>query len=209
MARSRNQKSRHLPENSAERPGAAAKPIYFRTAEAFRGWLVKQHATAREVVVGFYKKDSGRCGLTYPEALDEALCFGWIDGVKRSDGPEGYTQRFSPRRAKSTWSLINVRHVERLTAAGRMQAAGLAAFAARSARKTGIYSFENRPRDLPPDLAKIFQVQATAWAFWERQPPGYRRTATWYVVSAKQQATRERRLARLIADSAAQKRLGI
>lgn len=185
------------------------KGTYFASAAEFRQWLKQHHAQTKELIVGFYKKSCGRGGLTYQQALDEALCFGWIDGVRRSDGPDGYTGRFSPRRPRSTWSLVNVRHAERLIAAGRMHAAGLAAFAARSAARTGLYSFENRPRDLPAALARPFRARKSAWTFWRQQPPGYRRSATWWVVSARQPATRARRLAQLIADSAAGRRLGL
>jgi uncharacterized protein YdeI (YjbR/CyaY-like superfamily) len=185
----------------------ALKAGYFGDAVEFRRWLENNHDGATELIVGLFKRASGRGGLTYPQALDEALCFGWIDGVRRSDGPEGYTIRFTPRQPGSTWSRVNVRHVERLIATGRMHASGLAVFKARSAARTGIYSFENRPKELPRPLARTFRADEAAWTFWRKQPPGYRRTATWWVVSAKQTATRARRLARLIAESAAGRRL--
>jgi uncharacterized protein YdeI (YjbR/CyaY-like superfamily) len=163
-------------------PRVSRSPVvnatYFAEAAEFRRWLETNHDRATELVVGFYKKSSGRGGLTYAQALDEGLCFGWIDGVRRSDGPDGYTTRFTPRRPRSTWSLVNVRHAERLVAAGRMHAAGLAAFAARSAANTGTYSFENRPKALPSAFARTFRADKAAWAFWQKQPPGYRRTAT-------------------------------
>jgi len=180
---------------------------YFADAAGFRRWLERNHNRASELIVGMYTKTSGRSGLTYPQALDEALCFGWIDGVRRKDGPDGYTTRFTPRRSRSIWSLVNTRHAERLIAAGRMHAAGLAAFAKRIPEKQRAYSFENRPQTFPAPLAKMFRANAPALRFWNDQPPGYRRVATWFVVSAKQQETRERRLARLIADSAAGRRL--
>lgn len=183
------------------------KPVMFADAAAFRRWLDAHHAHATELLVAFYGKSSGRGGLTYAEALDEVLCYGWIDGVRRRLDAHRYTIRFTPRRRGSVWSLVNVRHVERLTAAGRMHPAGLAAFAARDAQKTGVYSFENRPQDFPPSLAKTFRAHPSAWRFWLAQPPGYRRTAIWWVISAKQETTRQRRLARLIADSAAGRRL--
>lgn len=199
------------------RSGACARPsdradvhpqaTYFSDAADFHRWLKKHYGRAAEITVGFYKRSSGRAGLTYSQALDEALCLGWIDGVRRNDGPDRYTIRFTPRKPRSIWSLINVRHAERLIAAGRMQPAGLAAFEARSAAKTGTYSYENRPNDLPAELAQSFRGDKPAWAFWQAQPPGYRRTATWWIVSARKPETRARRLASLIAQSAASRRL--
>lgn len=184
------------------------KPVHFANAANFRRWLEANHDKAKEIWVGFYKRDSGRGGITYAEALDEALCFGWIDGIRKSVDAESYVNRFTPRKPGSNWSRINVAYVQRLEAAGRMQPAGRAAFERRTPAKTGVYSFENRPHDFPPDLARLFRRQRAAWAFWERQPPGYRRTAIWWVISAKQDVTRRRRLERLIAISAAGRRLG-
>lgn len=181
---------------------------HFRTAAAFRRWLEKNHATAKELQVRFYKKASGKGGMVYREALDEALCFGWIDGVVHRLDDESYAQRFTPRRAGSNWSNINVGHVARLKRAGRMHAAGLAAFAARTAEKTGVYSFEAKiPPTLPTADERRFRAAPAAWEFFSAQPPGYRRQSVWHVVSAKQEATRERRLAKLIAASAAGRRL--
>lgn len=188
-------------------PPAPAAPVHFATAVTFRAWLEEHHAQAAELVVAFFSKKSGRGGLTYAEALDEALCFGWIDGLRRNLDAERFSIRFTPRKARSIWSLVNVRHVERLTQTGRMQAAGLATFATRDAARTGIYSFEQRPQDLPGAFEKIFRAEKPAWKFWLAQPAGYRRTAIWWVISAKQDATRERRLATLVADSAAGRRL--
>ena len=180
---------------------------HFPSAAAFRRWLEANHATAPELQVGFYKKISGKGGLTYAEAVDEALCFGWIDGLIRKIDEHSYTHRFTPRRPGSIWSLVNVRHVARLTKFGKMHAAGLKAFAIRDRKKTGIYSFENRPQSLPPTLEKKFRAQPKAWAFFNAQPSGYRRLAIYKVVNPKQEVTRERWLARLIADSAAGRRL--
>ena len=186
---------------------ARLNPTYFTTAADFRRWLEKHHTTATEFLVGFHKKALGKGGLTYPEAVDELLCFGWIDGVKRSVDDESYTHRISPRRPGSIWSLVNVGHVRRLTKSGKMHAAGLNAFAARQKKKTGVYSFENRPQKFSADLARLFQAAPQAWAFFSAQPPGYRRTAIFWVSSAKQQNTRESRLHKLIALSAAGRRL--
>lgn len=182
---------------------------YFKTAAEFRAWLEANHASATELWIGFYKKNSGKVGITYAEALDESLCFGWIDGLKKRVDENSFTQRFTPRKPRSNWSLINIRHVARLTKAGRMLPAGLKSFAARIAAKSGVYSFENEPRELPPELQRQFKSDKAAWEFFQQQPPGYQRLACFYVMSAKQEATRERRLARLMADSQQGRRLGM
>lgn len=186
-----------------------AKPVFFRTAADFHRWLEEHHATARELWIGYYKKSSGKGGMVYREALDEALCFGWIDGLVKSIDAGRYMQRFTPRKAGSNWSKLNVRHVARLKAAGRMRAAGLAAFAARDVNKSGVYSFEKRPERFPPALEKVFRAHKAAWAFWQAQPPGYRRTITWWTISAKRDATRQRRLASLISECAAGRRVDL
>lgn len=182
-------------------------PIHFASAAQFHRWLERNHARERELLVGFYNKASGRGGLTYPEALDEALCYGWIDGIRKRVDADSYSIRFTPRKPDSIWSTVNIRHVERLKQAGRMQPAGAAAFAARDPKKSGVYSFENRPQQLTAPLEKIFRANKEAWRFFAEQPPGYRRTAIWFVMSAKQDPTRLRRLERLIADSAAGRRI--
>src|SRR5579871_6542241 len=133
------------------------KVIHFPCAADFRRWLEHKHATTAEVWVGFYRKDTGKGGLTYPEALDEALCFGWIDGIRKKVDADSYTNRFTPRKSGSIWSLVNVRHVGRLTAAGKMHAAGLKAFAARLAHKTGVYAFEQKSPKLPAAYGKKFR----------------------------------------------------
>ncbi len=181
---------------------------YFKSGDDFRVWLEANHASETELWLGFYKRDSGKIGITYAEALDEALCFGWIDGVKKRVDELSYTHRFTPRKPKSNWSLINIRHVERLKKAGRMRPAGLKAFAARTAAKSGVYSFENKPRELSPDLRRQFMSDQAAWRFFQQQPPGYRRVAIFWVMSAKQEATRLRRLAQLMSDSGQGQRLG-
>lgn len=184
-------------------------PNFFTTQNEFRRWLSKHHKSATELIVGFYRIDSGKGGLTYPQALDEALCFGWIDGVRRKVDDLSFSVRFTPRKAGSIWSLVNVGHVERLIAAKRMTPAGMRAFEARVAHKTGIYSFEQKKHEFEPAQEKQFRANKKAWRFWEAQPPGYKRVSTHWVTSAKQEATRQRRLAQLIADSAAGQRLGI
>ena len=181
--------------------------IYFESADAFRAWLAENHETATELLVGFWKVGSGQPSLTWPEAVDQALCFGWIDGVRRGVDEQRYTIRFSPRRRGSTWSNVNVAKVERLLAAGLMAPAGIKAWEERDPAKTGIYSFENERQPLAPEYERVLRSDEAAWAFWERQPPSYRRMATYWIMSAKQEATRQRRLARVVADSAAGKRI--
>lgn len=149
-----------------------------------------------------FKVDFAERGATYEQALDEALCFGWIDGVRNGLDAESFSVRFTPRKAGSRWSLVNIRLATELEAAGRMHAAGLAAFRARDPNDARRYSFETRARELSPDLAKKFRAQQCAWAFFRARPPGYRRTAVFWVMSAKQQPTRERRLDVLIECSA-------
>ena len=183
------------------------KITYFKSAAEFRAWLEQHHATERELFVGFYKKASGRAGLTYAEAVDEALCFGWIDGVKRRVDQFSYQHRFTPRTAKSIWSRINIQHAERLIKTGRMTPAGRKASAARDPKRSEVYSFENAPRQLPPAGERRFRADRTAWDFFQRQPPGYRRMATFWVVSAKKTETQTRRLEQLIVDSRAGRRL--
>lgn len=185
------------------------KPVFFRTLSDFRNWLEKNHAVVPELWVGFYKKASGKIAMTYQEAVLEALCFGWIDGVMNRLDADSYMHRFTPRKPRSIWSRINVAHAERLIAAGKMHAAGMAAFAARDVAKTGGYAFERKtPPKLTAEQEKQFRTNAAAWRFFSAQAPWYRRTAIHLVVSAKQEATRARRLAQLIADSAAGRRIG-
>jgi uncharacterized protein YdeI (YjbR/CyaY-like superfamily) len=183
--------------------------IHFTSGAAFRKWLQKHHATAKEVWVGFYRKESGKSGITYSEALDQALCFGWIDGVRKKVDEESYTNRFSPRTSRSVWSLINIRRVGELTKLGLMAAPGIATFEARDVKRSGVYSFENRPQSLPPELERVFKANKAAWTFFQSLPPGHRRTVTWYVVSAVKDETRRARLAKLIEASAQGKRLGL
>ena len=185
------------------------KPRFFKSQIEFREWLEKHHTREKELMVGFYKKNSGKASITYPEALEEALCFGWIDGVRKSLSDEAYIQRFSPRKPKSIWSNINVRHVERLNKLGRMAPAGLAAYALRDPKRTGIYSFENRPQEFTPVFEKKFRSNKKAWQFFEQQPPSMKRVLIFFVMSAKQEETRERRLTKLIESSARGVRPGI
>jgi uncharacterized protein YdeI (YjbR/CyaY-like superfamily) len=185
------------------------KPKFFGSPSQLRAWLVKNHDSAKEILIGFHKKASGKKSITYPEALDEALCFGWIDGIRKSLGETGYTIRFTPRKPKSIWSLVNVRHVERLREEGRMQSSGLAAFELRDSKRTGIYSFENRPRELSAAFQEIFRTNKKAWEFFEVQPPYFRRTLAFFVMGAKKEETRLRRLNQLIEASSRGERLGV
>jgi uncharacterized protein YdeI (YjbR/CyaY-like superfamily) len=185
------------------------KPRFFRTPAEFRAWLEKNHDTATELPVGFYKKASGSKGVTYQEALDEALAFGWIDGVTKRVDDERWMIRFTPRRPKSIWSLKNIRRVGELTKLGRMAPPGIAAFERRDPSEAGTYSFEQADPEFADDLERRFRRNRKAWRFWEEQPPGYRKAATWWVVSAKREETRLRRLATLIEDSGNGRRLAM
>ena len=179
-------------------------PTFFATPAGLRAWLEEHHQSERELLVGFYKKGSGRPSITWPESVDEALCFGWIDGVRRSLGDEAYTIRFTPRQSRSTWSVVNIRRAGELIAEGRMRPAGLAAFEARTGERSGVYSFEQKDEIAFDEAqARRFRADAKAWEFFQAQPPWYRKTATWWVISAKKEETRAKRLATLIEDSAA------
>jgi uncharacterized protein YdeI (YjbR/CyaY-like superfamily) len=183
-------------------------PQFFATPLSFRRWLVRHHASAPELWVGFYKKGSGRPGLTFPEALDEALCFGWIDGIVRSHGPIRYMHRFTPRKRGSVWSAINTRRARKLIREGRMQPAGRRAFEARDPVKSRLHAVDRRSgAALGRDRETRFRANPAAWTFFQAQPPGYRRTATYWVVSAGREETRERRFTVLVEDSAAGRRI--
>ena len=184
-----------------------AKIHYFPDAAALRAWFAKHAATADELHVGYYKRQTGKPSPTWSESVDEALCFGWIDGVRRSVDADRYTQRFTPRRKGSHWSKINVAKVEALIAAKRMTPAGLAAYEARTAARTGRASYEQRPTAFPAEHARTFKANKAAWAWYSKQAPWYQRTTIWYVVSAVKPETQARRLATLIAASAEQRRL--
>jgi len=178
------------------------KPIYFESPQAFYDWLEEHHETATEVYVGFYKTHTGKRAMTWSESVDQALCFGWIDGRSNSIDEDRYMQRFTPRRPGSNWSKINVEKVAKLKEAGLMRPAGLAAFERRSEDKTGVYSFE-RESALPPEYEARLRANDAAAEYFDSRPPWYRRTAIHLVMSAKREETRERRLEQLIEDSAA------
>lgn len=186
-----------------------AQPIYFSSSAEFRNWLEKNHAGCAELFLGFFQKSSGKAGITYPQALDEALCFGWIDGVRKSLNAEAYTIRFTPRKAKSQWSAVNIKRAHELSAAGQMHSAGLDAFQG-AKNQTRKYSYEQR-RDpsFSADHKRRFRAESGAWKFFQSQPAGYRRTATFWVVSAKQERTKQRRLGVLILASADGRRIDL
>ena len=185
----------------------AARPVFFADPSALRAWFVEHHKHAQELIVGYYKRDSGRPSITWPESVDEALCVGWIDGIRRSIDDVSYQIRFTPRKPTSTWSAINIARVAVLTKEERMLPAGFTAYAARRANRSGIYAYEQRSATLPPKYAKVFKRDAKAWEFFRSQTPGYRKQMMWRIVSAKQEATRERRLALLMKHSARGERL--
>ncbi|HEV2873725.1 MAG TPA: YdeI/OmpD-associated family protein [Thermoleophilaceae bacterium] len=179
------------------------EPIFFNSPEEFYAWLEEHHETEDEVYVGMYKKHTGRRAMSWSEAVDQALCFGWIDGRANAIDGDRYMQRFTPRRPGSNWSRINIAKVAKLTEAGLMRPAGVRAFEARTDDRTGVYSFEQRDEaKLSAEYEQRLRANAAAWEYWEARPPGYRKTATWWVVSAKREETRERRLGQLIEDSA-------
>ena len=185
----------------------APTPKYFKTAAAFGRWLATHHATKTELWVGLYKKHAAHRGMTYAEAVDEALCWGWIDGILRSVDADRTMQRFTPRKSRSIWSRVNVAKVERLLAEGRMRPPGVAAFAARDPARTGIYSFEQAAPTFSPAQLRRFKAERAAWKWFNAQAGSYRRTATHWVTTGKKESTRERRLAQLIAHSAAGRKL--
>jgi uncharacterized protein YdeI (YjbR/CyaY-like superfamily) len=177
-------------------------PTYFTSPAEFRAWLRKYHRTAPEHWVGFYKRSSGKPSMTWPESVDIALCFGWIDGVRKSIDATAYTIRFTPRKPGSIWSSVNTRRMQELTALGLVQPAGLEAFAHRSEAKSGIYAYENRSSaEFDDAQARKFKANREAWKFFQAQAAWYRKTATWWVISAKKDETRQRRLETLIRHS--------
>ena len=180
------------------------EPTFFATPQELRAWLEANHADARELYAGFHKKATGKPSITWPESVDEALCFGWIDGVRRSLGDESYMIRFTPRKARSTWSAVNIKRARELIAEGRMRPAGLQAFEARTDARSAIYAYEQRGNTkLEPEQEREFRANAPAWEYFQSRPPWYRKTAIWWVVSAKREETRAKRLRTLIDDSAA------
>src|SRR6266571_6273648 len=178
------------------------KALFFATPAEYRSWLEDHHDYTAELWVGFYKITSGRPSITWPEAVDEALCFGWIDGQRRGIDRMSYTIRFTPRKPGGIWSSVNIKRIKVLTARGLMRPAGLQAFEARNPGKSGIYSYEQRkPAELDQAAKRRFRANKKAWEFFQKQLPSYRKAAIWWVVSAKQEETRVKRLSELIRDS--------
>jgi uncharacterized protein YdeI (YjbR/CyaY-like superfamily) len=178
---------------------SAPTPRFFPTPTHFRRWLEKQHASATELLVGFYKTGSGKPSITWPESVDEALCVGWIDGVRKRIDDESYVIRFTPRKPSSTWSAVNIKKMDELIRQRRVGPAGIKAFEMRSEKKSGIYSYEQRESaTLSDEFEQLFRANAAAWDHFQARAPWYRRTSTHWVMTAKQEATRQRRLAILI-----------
>jgi uncharacterized protein YdeI (YjbR/CyaY-like superfamily) len=174
------------------------EPTFFENPAAFRRWLERNHATVDELWVGFHRKSSPNPSITWPESVDEALCFGWIDGIRKSLDSQSYVIRFTPRRRGSNWSVRNVSRIEALISEGRMAKPGMIAWEQRDEAKTGVYSFERDNAELGRDRERTFRTNPNAWKFFQSQAPGYRRLCAWWIISAKREDTRERRLAKLI-----------
>ena len=180
------------------------EPRFFSTPADFRAWLETHQADEDELLVGYYKKGSGRPSITWPESVDEALCFGWIDGIRRRIDDERYSIRFTPRRPRSIWSAVNIKRARELIEEGRMTPAGLAAFEARDEDRSAIYSYEQRHQaKLEPEQERRFRADAAAWEWFQSRPPSWQRGAVYWVTSAKKPETRERRLTTLIENAAA------
>jgi uncharacterized protein YdeI (YjbR/CyaY-like superfamily) len=184
-------------------------PRFFKSPADLRRWFEKHAAHEDVLLVGYYKRDTGKASVTWPESVDQALCFGWIDGVRKRIDDERYTIRFTPRKPHSIWSAVNVRRMKELIRRGEATEAGLRAFAEKRENRSGRYSFEQRSVDLPLEYAKVLNRNNAARAFFESQPPSYRKTAFWWVVSAKKEETRLRRLQQLVADSARGERIAL
>ncbi len=183
------------------------KPKFFRSPELLRKWFETHHDKETVLWVGFYKKDSGKPSITWPESVDQALCFGWIDGVRKRIDEISYMIRFSPRQRRSVWSTINIRRAGELIDLGQMKPAGLAPFESRLENKSGIYSYEQRSVELPEPYAALMKANEKAWLFFQSQPPSYRKVWNWWVLSAKREETRLKRLQSLINDCANHKSL--
>ncbi len=176
----------------------APRPRFFPSPAHWRAWLEVHHKDAEELWVGLYKRDSGRPSITWPEAVDGALCFGWIDGIRKSVDAVSYMIRFTPRKPRSVWSAVNLRRASELSAKGLMHPAGLAAFEKREGKRSEIYSYEQRKTaELPVAYQKKLRANKVAWRFFQHQAPWYRRTCSWWVISAKKEQTKVKRLAEL------------
>lgn len=177
------------------------KPIFFKSPEEFRKWLEKNHLSETELYVGFYKKHTGQPSMTWSESVDQALCFGWIDGIRKSIDEKNYQIRFTPRKPKSNWSAVNIRKIEELTKLGLMQQAGLAVFSLREEKRSEIYTYERKPHELSPEFAKKFRANKKAWTYFQAMAPGYKKHAIDWVMRAVKEETSHRRIATLIKDS--------
>jgi uncharacterized protein YdeI (YjbR/CyaY-like superfamily) len=180
---------------------------FFETQDEFRRWLEKHHQTEKELIVGFYKVNSGKPSMNWSQSVDQALCFGWIDGIRKSIDKESYSIRFTPRRSTSIWSAINIKKVEDLTNAGLMKPVGLEAFSLRKDNKSEIYSHEQEKIILDSNYEEQFRKDKTAWDFFMKQAPSYKRVITHWIMSAKQEKTRQSRLEKAIKESGQQKRM--
>jgi len=183
------------------------KQVFFKTQKDFRTWFEKNHDKEAELWVGFYKKHSGKPSIDWPQSVDAALCFGWIDGIRKSIDEESYKIRFTPRKPRSTWSAVNIKKVNELKKLGLMHPAGLKAFSLRKDDKSVLYSYENRHKGLYAVYEKKLRANKKAWKFYQSQPPWYRHTSGWWVMSAKKEETRLKRLAKLIEDSENRRRI--
>ena len=185
-----------------------SKPLFFPSPSAWRAWLEKHHAETDELWVGLYKRESGRRSITWPEAVDGALCFGWIDGIRKSMDDISYKIRFTPRKPRSVWSAVNVKRATELSALRLMHPAGLAAFQKRDGNRSEIYSYEQRKKaKLPAAYEKKFRSHPDSWKFFQAQAPGYQRICSWWVISAKKEETRLKRLETLIEHSSRQRKI--
>jgi len=188
-------------------PSSVHKPCFFKSSSEFRNWLEKNHRAEPELLVGYYKLITKKPSMTWSQSVDEAICFGWIDGIRRSVNDESYSIRFTPRNPKSNWSAVNIKKVEEMIRLGKMTSAGLAAFEKRSDARSVIYSYENRPEKLESEMEAQFQENQSAWKFFCSQAPSYQKTRIYWVMSAKQEATRKQRLSKLIGASESGKSL--
>lgn len=182
-------------------------PKFFLTQSEFRQWLEENHDKETELIVGFYRINSNKPTMTWSEAVDQALCFGWIDGVRRKIDEESYSNRFTPRRPNSNWSAVNIKKIEELTAKGLIKPAGIAAFEKRKEEKSAIYAYENKPTEFPQDFEKVFRANEKAWKFFEKQANWYRKTIMYWVLSAKQEVTQKSRLEKLIFECENERRM--
>lgn len=182
-------------------------PVFFKNQDEFREWLRKNHLKETELIVGFHKVTSGKPNMSWSQSVDQALCFGWIDGVRRSIDKDSYCIRFTPRRAGSIWSAVNIKKIEELTKNGLMYPAGTEIFASRKPANANLYSFENKPNELPEEFEKKFRANKKAWEFFSKLAPSYKRTTMFWIMAAKQEETRKRRLDKTIEESEKGKRI--